>query len=153
MIAEPSRELAPSALWVWRAEQAMGWGVAVVIAAVLSFQLDGVLAMLARVLPVAGLVVSVLTVPLLRWRNWRWEVHSHAVDIRHGTLTLRRTLIPIVRVQHVETSRDLLERSLGLATVKIHTAAGSHSIPLLRAADAGEVRDRIADLAPTADEP
>jgi len=151
--AEPSRALAPAARWVWRAEQALGWGVAVAIAAVVSFQLDGVLALLARVLPAVALVACVVVVPRLRWRNWRWEVHPQAVDIRHGTLTLRRTLIPIVRVQHVETSRDLLERWLGLATVKIHTAAGSHSIPLLLAADAGEVRDRIADLAPAADEP
>jgi membrane protein YdbS with pleckstrin-like domain len=151
--AEPSRTLAPSARWVWRAEQALAWGVVVVVAAVASFQLDGALAVLALVLPAAALVAGVAVVPLLRWRNWRWEVHPQAVDIRHGTLTVRRTLIPVVRVQHVETSRDVLERSLGLATVKIHTAAGSHRIPLLRAADAGEVRDRIADLAPAADEP
>ncbi len=153
MSAEPSRRLAPSAPWVWRAEQLLGWAVAVAVAAEVSFQLDGVLALLARVLPALGLLACVAIVPALRWRNWRWEVHPQAVDIRHGTLTVRRTLIPLVRVQHVETSRDVLERSLGLATVKIHTAAGSHEIPLLRAADAGEVRDRIADLAPAADEP
>jgi membrane protein YdbS with pleckstrin-like domain len=36
--------------------------------------------------------------------------------------------------------------------VVVHTAAGSHRIPLLSVAAAGEVRDRIADLARTADD-
>jgi uncharacterized protein len=92
-------------------------------------------------------------VPELRWRRWRWDVNPDVIDIRHGTLTIRRTLIPMLRVQHVETTRGVLEQTFELATVEIHTAAGSHTIPLLGLADAGEVRDRIADLARTADEP
>ena len=153
MIPEPSRTLSAEARWVWRMEQAIGWGVAVAVLAGVSAQLEAPLSLLARTLPVIALLVCVLLVPELRWRNWRWEVHPVAVDIRHGTLTVRRTLVPVGRVQHVETSRGVLERALGLATVKVHTAAGSHAIPLLRAADADEVRDRIADLAPAIDEP
>jgi membrane protein YdbS with pleckstrin-like domain len=59
----------------------------------------------------------------------------------------------MLRVQHVDTRRNPVEQSLDLATVVVHTAAGSHTIPLLRVADAAEVRDRIAALARTADEP
>ena len=80
-------------------------------------------------------------------------MRPEAIDIRRGTLTIRRTLVPMLRVQHVDTTRGVLEQSLDLATVVIHTAAGSHRIPLLSVADAAEVRDRIADLARTADEP
>jgi membrane protein YdbS with pleckstrin-like domain len=138
---------------VWRGSQALGWGLAVVAGMVAGAQLDGVLAVLARVLPVVGLVVGVAFVPELRWRRWRWEVRPEAIDIRHGTLTVRRTLVPMLRVQHVDTTRDIVEQSLDLATVVVHTAAGSHRIPLLTVADAAEVRDRIADLARTADEP
>jgi membrane protein YdbS with pleckstrin-like domain len=112
-----------------------------------------VLAVLARVLPVLGLIAGVTVVPELRWRRWRWDVRPEAIDIRHGTLTVRRTLVPMLRVQHVDTTRDVVEQSLDLATVVVHTAAGSHRIPLLTVADAAEVRDRIADLASTADEP
>jgi membrane protein YdbS with pleckstrin-like domain len=133
--------------------QGLGWGLAVVAGLIAGAQLDGVLAVLARVLPVLGLIAGVTVVPELRWRRWRWDVRPEAIDIRHGTLTVRRTLVPMLRVQHVDTTRDVVEQSLDLATVVVHTAAGSHRIPLLTVADAAEVRDRIADLASTADEP
>jgi uncharacterized protein len=151
--AGPTRRLAPRARWVWRGEQALVWGVALVIGFFASGPLDGALAVLARVIPAVGLVVGTALVPELRWRRWRWEVRPEAIDIRHGTLTIHRTLVPMLRVQHVDTTRDLVEQALHLATVRVHTAAGSHRIPLLALADAGEVRDRIAGLADIADEP
>ena len=40
----------------------------------------------------------------------------------------------------------------GLATVVFHTAAGANEIPALTVEVAGQVRDRIATLARTADE-
>jgi membrane protein YdbS with pleckstrin-like domain len=149
--AEPSRRLSAKARWVWRAEQVLGWGVAVVAGFLLAGPLDGVLAALVRVVPVVGLVVCVAVIPGLRWRRWRWEVRPEAIDLRHGVLTVRRTLVPMRRVQHVDTTRDVLEQQLGLASVRVHTAAGSHTIPLLPLADADELRERIADLARAAD--
>jgi membrane protein YdbS with pleckstrin-like domain len=150
---EPSRTLAREARWVWGGEQVLGWGVVVLIALAVAPQFDGALAALARLVPIAGLVVSAVLVPSLRWRRWRWEVRPEAIDIRHGTFTIRRTLVPMLRVQHVDTRRNPVEQSLDLATVVVHPAAGSHTIPLLRLPDAAEVRDRIAELARTADEP
>jgi membrane protein YdbS with pleckstrin-like domain len=150
---EPTRTLAREAVWVWRGEQVLGWGIAVVVGLIAGAQLEGALALALRVVPVAGLLVCVPLVPSLRWRRWRWEVRPDAIDLRRGTFTIRRTLVPMLRVQHVDTTRGVVEQSLDLATVVVHTAAGSHSIPLLSVADAAEVRDRIADLARTADEP
>jgi uncharacterized protein len=152
VIPEPSRRLAPRARLVWRAEQLLGWGVAVVGGFLLAGPLDGWLSVVARVVPVVGLVLSVAVVPELRWRRWRWDVRPEAIDIRYGTLTVTRTLVPMLRVQHVDTTRDVVEQSLDLASVRVHTAAGSHRIPLLTVRDAGEVRDRIAELARTADD-
>jgi len=90
-------------------------------------------------------------VPELRWRRWRWEVREHEIDLQRGIIVVRRTLIPMARVQHVETERGLIGQALGLATVEIHTAAGSHEIPLLTDFDAGMLRSRIAELARTDD--
>jgi membrane protein YdbS with pleckstrin-like domain len=150
---DPTRTLAREARWVWRGEQLLIWGVAVAVGLIVAAQLDGVLALVLRVVPVAALILFVTLVPMLRWRHWRWEVRPEAIDIRRGTFTIRRTLVPMLRVQHVDTTRGVIEQSLDLASVVVHTAAGSHHIPYLRVADAAEVRDRIADLARTADEP
>jgi uncharacterized protein len=150
---EPTRTLSREALWLWRGEQLLGWGIAVVVGMVVAAQVDGAIALALRVVPIVGLLVCVPLVPGLRWRRWRWDVRPDAIDIQHGTFTLRRTLVPMLRVQHVDTTRGVSEQAFDLATVVIHTAAGSHRIPGLRVADAAEVRDRIADLARTADEP
>jgi len=57
----------------------------------------------------------------------------------------------MVRVQHVDTTSHILEQAFDLATVEVHTAAGSHKIPLLTDHQAYDLRTRIADLARTAD--
>ena len=59
---------------------------------------------------------------------------------------MTRTLVPMLRVQHVDTRRGLLEQWLGLATVVFHTAAGANKIPAL-GRRGRRVRDRIAELA------
>ena len=43
-------------------------------------------------------------------------------------------------------TRGVLEQAFGLATVEVHTAAGSHTIPLLTRPTPAGVRDRIAEL-------
>jgi membrane protein YdbS with pleckstrin-like domain len=150
---EPSRRLSDYAPWVWRLEQLGFWGVLFVGGLFLARPLDGVLALLVRVVPLVGLVIGVTVVPWLRWRRWRWDVSPDAIDIRSGTVTVTRTLIPMPRVQHVDTSSNALEQQLGLASVEVHTAAGSHKIPLLSEHDAGLLREQIAALAANADEP
>jgi uncharacterized protein len=150
---EPGRRLASDARWLWRVEQLLFWGAVLVAGVVVGRQLDGALALLVQLVPIVALAVGAVLVPELRWRRWRWDVRPDAIDIQHGTLTVRRTLVPMMRVQHVDTTRGILEQAFSLATVVVHTAAGSHRIPLLTLHDADELRERIADLARTADEP
>ena len=97
------------------------------------------------VLAVAALVVW--TVPELLWRHWRYEIGDTEVDLQHGWLTVTRTLIPLTRVQHVDTRRGPLQRRFGLASVVLFTAAGASEIPALADAVADAARDRIAALA------
>ena len=149
MTPEPSRRLASTARWLWRA-QGLGVTVAALIAAgVLSEQVGGAVWML---LPFVVAVVAIGLVPELRWARWRYEVRDEEIDLRHGTVRITRTLVPMLRVQHVDTTRGPLDQLLGLATVVVHTAAGRTTIPALDDEYAGRLRDRIAALARTADD-
>ena len=103
-------------------------------------------------LPVVVAAIGVVAVPELRWSRWRYEVRDEEIDLLHGTLRLTRTLVPMLRVQHVDTTQGPLDQALGLATVVVHTAAGATTIPALEEAHAGRLRDHIATLARTADE-
>lgn len=149
MTAEPTRRLAANARWRWRLQQILFWLVALVVAQIVAAQVDAGWVSTVAWLPLLGLVAGTALVPELRWRRWRWDVTPEAIIIRHGTLTVTETLVPIARVQHVDTTSDIVEQALDLSTVVVHTAAGSHKVPLLSVAQADELRDRIADLART----
>jgi uncharacterized protein len=102
----------------------------------------------AVLIVVAGLVVE----PQRRWRNWRYELRDDEIDLRRGVFVITRTLIPTIRVQHVDTQRTWLSDQLGLRSVVIHTAGGSHRIPALPPDEATRIRDRIAQLAQRPDD-
>jgi hypothetical protein len=141
--AEPARRLSPGARRVWAVRQAIVWVVLLALAIVFGRRLWPLL----WLVPLIGLLAGPLGVSAIRWRRWRWDVGDEGIDIRHGTLTVRRTLIPWIRVQHVDTRRGVVEQLFGLATVVVHTAAGSHEIPLLDAREAEVLRERIGALA------
>ena len=145
---EPARRLSPTARWLWRAQGALATVLALAVTS--ASDLPGGSVWL--LLPVAAFALGVVAIPELRWSRWRYEIRDEEIDLRHGTVTVTRTLIPMLRVQHVDTTRGPLDQILGLATVVIHTAAGRTAIPALEQEDAGRLRDQIATLARVADE-
>jgi uncharacterized protein len=112
----------------------------------------GALALLAWAVAIGVVAVGGVAAPLLRWRTWRYEVRDEEIDLLRGAVVVRRTLIPMTRVQHVDTERTPLSDLFELRSVTVHTAADSHSIPALRPGDAAAIRDRIAVLARQPDE-
>ena len=147
---EPARRLSPTARWLWRAQGALAAFGALLLAGVARPSAPGGSVWL--LLPALVFVVAACLVPELRWSRWRYEIRDEEIDLRHGTVTITRTLIPMLRVQHVDTTRGPLDQVLGLATVVVHTAAGKTTIPALDDEYAGRLRDQIARLARTADE-
>jgi membrane protein YdbS with pleckstrin-like domain len=149
---EPTGRLPRRARTLWRLETGAQWGFAVIVGIGLSFVLPSPWGTLAWALPLAGLPAAVLVWPELRWRRWRYEVRDYEIDLRHGAITIVRTLVPMQRVQHVDTHRGVLEQLLGLSSVVFHTAAGANGIPALDTAEAAALRDRIALLTRTDDD-
>jgi membrane protein YdbS with pleckstrin-like domain len=125
----------------------VGIGCVVAGSALAGSDAPGVLAWPAWALALAVVAVGGLALPLVRWRSWRYEVRDEEIDLLRGAVVVRRTLIPMARVQHVDTQRTPLSDLFELRSVTVHTAAGSHSIPALRPGDAALMRDRIALLA------
>jgi membrane protein YdbS with pleckstrin-like domain len=151
-LPEPTRRLPTAAKSYWRATGAFQSLVVLVLGLSVMAALDGAL----MVLPVLGIVVAaallVGVVPGLRWRRWAYEIRDEEIDLRRGAFVVQRTLIPIRRVQHVDTESGPLQDGFGLATVTFHTAAGGVSIPALSKTDAETVRARVAQLARTRDD-
>ncbi len=118
----------------------------------LSRVLPGALGWVVPLVVLAGALVAVAVVPGLRYRRWRYEVREEEVDLQHGTFVVRRTLVPIRRVQHVDTQTGPLQNLFGVSGVSFHTAAGAVEIPALGAPEAEAVRARVAELARTRDD-
>ena len=154
---EPTQRLPPAA----RAYFVLGglaWAVPVAIGAMFaagalsSADVPGVVPWLVRLAAVVVAAVGGVVLPLLRWRYWRYEVRDEEIDLLRGALVVTRTLIPMTRVQHVDTARTVLSDMFELRSVTVHTAAGSHSIPALLEGEATAIRDRIALLARAPDD-
>lgn len=87
--------------------------------------------------------------PRLRYRYWRWLVEPDRVLIQKGVLWRSRSLLPRVRIQHVDTRSSPLQRWLGLATLIIYTAGtrgADAEIPGLAAEQAEQLREELARL-------
>ncbi|MDX1586993.1 MAG: PH domain-containing protein [Balneolaceae bacterium] len=92
-------------------------------------------------------ILSGFAIPHIRWKRWRYDINEHEIDLQHGLIIVQRTLIPVNRVQHVDTRQGPILRNYGLSNVTISTAATTHEIPALSEENAGEVRDQISRLA------
>lgn len=94
----------------------------------------------------------VFLLPKLRWKRWRYEVFEQEIYIQHGILIVSRTIVPMIRVQHVDTKQGPILKRFHLASVTISTAATTHEIPALLEKDASELRDRLSVLARVAED-
>ncbi|WP_062106607.1 PH domain-containing protein [Bacillus niameyensis] len=91
-------------------------------------------------------------IPGIRWRRWRYEVREQEIELQHGVFVITRTLVPMVRVQHVDTVQGPILRKYKLATIQISTAATQHEIPAVDLEEAEEMRHAISRLARVAEE-
>jgi membrane protein YdbS with pleckstrin-like domain len=156
--AEPTERLDPRAKTLWRITGALGALPLLAGGAFAAWILLRVadLSVLLSILPLVGTLVMLVllasVVPDLRWRRWRYEIRDDEVDLQRGIVWVTRTLVPLARIQHVDTQSGPLQRRFGLATVVFYTAAGANQIPELSTPVAAEARDRIAELTREQDE-
>jgi hypothetical protein len=146
-LPEPTERLPPQALTYWRLSTAATALAAVVGALVLGRVLGGPWSWALPVAAVAAGAAAVAVVPPLRHSRWRYAVRDAEIDIRHGTFVVRRTVVPIRRVQHVDTETGPVQGMFELSSVAFFTAAGKTEIPALSTTQAELVRARIAQLA------
>lgn len=103
---------------------------------------------IAAVLTLIWAIVS----PSIRYEQWRFEIREDEVDLLHGLVVRTRQIVPMSRIQHVDTTRGPIQRRYGLASVVFYTAAGGMTIPELSDERAASVRDQIAALAKVHDD-
>jgi membrane protein YdbS with pleckstrin-like domain len=106
--------------------------------------LAGLLA--AAVVLAAGALMLVFVAR--RVRAWAYAERDEDLLVRRGVLFSRLSVVPYGRMQFIDVTAGPIERSFGLATVRLHTAAAASDarIPGLSGDEAARLRDRLAEL-------
>jgi hypothetical protein len=101
---------------------------------------------IAAALVLAGLIAERFLAR--RVAAWGYAEREDDLMVRRGVLVRRLSVIPYGRMQFIDVTAGPLERSLGLATVRMHTAAAASDarIPGLESAAAAALRDQLAAL-------
>jgi uncharacterized protein len=105
---------------------------------------------LAAILAGAALLAGLVAERIAQRRVGAWGYCEREDDllVRRGMLFSRLSVVPYGRMQFVDVTAGPIERSFGLATVQLHTAAASSDarIPGLAADEAARLRDQLARL-------
>lgn len=155
MSTEPENRISEKALKVWRISGGINVAISWVVVAVAVFliHLFNGPQWVSLLLIIIGFVETyffVFLFPSLRWQRWRYEVREEEMELQEGIYIRRRTLVPMIRVQHVDTVQGPILRKYQLASVIVNTAATAHVIPALEEHEAEELRHYISNLAKVA---
>jgi membrane protein YdbS with pleckstrin-like domain len=107
--------------------------------------------------PVAGVILGAAGVILLGWgwisigrnlRSWGYAERADDLMVTHGAMFKKLTVVPYGRMQLVDVEAGPIERSFGVVSVKLHTAAATTDAKVcgLTPDIAGELRDRLTQL-------
>ncbi|MCD2246845.1 PH domain-containing protein [Listeria marthii] len=87
-----------------------------------------------------------------RFARWSYQIKPDEMEIQHGIIFRSRVLIPMIRIQHVETEQGPLLRRQKLVSLSITTAARTHKIEAVNESDSDELRHHILELVKVAKE-
>ena len=142
------RRVSPRYLWVDLAGRIIS-GLILTAAASFPFWLTQSPWLLA--IPAVVLVIAIIVAAFTprRVRAIGYLLRDDDLLVRRGIMLQRFAAVPYGRMQLVDINRGPLDRALGLAEVKLVTAASASNVavPGLPMADAEELRYRLVELA------
>ena len=91
-------------------------------------------------------LLGVIVVPGRRYLRLRFALHPKLLQVVRGWLFHMDTIVPLVRVQHIDVTRGPLDKLFGTASLVVHTAGTHNSIvtlPGLAPDKADSIREEI----------
>lgn len=146
------RKLDPAIKKIWTVKYGLYTAAAVLAAAV--YELPALFTGGDRALPTGALTLGLLTVglaatllvPRLRYRFWAFALDTDELLLERGVWKRVYTVVPLRRIQHLDVSRNLLEREFDLGRLIVYTAGTQGNrvvLPGLRYDEAERLRDTL----------
>lgn len=96
------------------------------------------------------LTVFLVAYSVLRYRSWAFDLKEDHFYREHGVFKKVYSMVPHVRIQHIDTNRGPVERLLGLSTVRVYTAGSKGAdikVPGLERERAKEIQKKLRNVA------
>lgn len=87
------------------------------------------------------------------WRQTGWAVDGDHAMFRKGFIGSTTTVFPLFKLQRVDLVQTPMQRKRGLASLTVHMASHSMTMPWMRVEDARDLRDLALYRAEVSDEP
>ena len=134
---------------VLRARLAVMWAPLIVGAIILDQAIDETLyhGLPSTLVPLLALI-SIAFAPQRIYRHLAYRLSEALLQVVRGWMFHLDTVVPLVRVQHIDVTRGPLDKMFGTATLVVHTAGTHNSIvtvPGLAPERAEEIRDIIRE--------
>ena len=146
----PLLQVEPGYRNVLRVRSAIFWGTITIAALVADRALwaDTPIALIAPAILILITLVTVVVIPNRTYRRLRYRLTDRLLQVMRGWLVHSDTVVPLVRVQHLDVVRGPLEKMFGTSTLVVHTAGTLNStvtVPGLAPERAAEIRDVIRE--------
>ncbi|MFY3791702.1 PH domain-containing protein [Ureibacillus sp. MALMAid1270] len=154
---EPIHKIPRKGLTVWRVYGVISAVIVILVTGVASFltnwfEWPSYIYYIAITAVIFEAIFAIWIIPNIRWEHWRYDVREQEIEIQSGLFVVKRTLIPMVRVQHVDTAQGPILKKYNLSNISISTAATTHTIPMLNSDEADVLQARISELARVAED-
>ena len=88
-------------------------------------------------------IVSIAVLPAIEYRQWEYAITDDRVVIKHGIFFIAKTVIPIIRIQNVNTNQGPIQRIFKLYSVELALASGTFDIVGLSKETAEDISEKL----------
>lgn len=150
-----AHSISPHSIRIWRITNLISEIIFLIILIgllIASYQFDWyhwitvVLWIVAAIVPL-GMIWSIIFEPIWKYNYWSYGFDEHYIRFKQGRLFMKQTVIPMTKIQFVETEQGPLLRSNNVHTITIGTMGTPHKIPMLAEEDARILKEHISTYA------
>lgn len=146
----PLIRLDPGQLHVMRARGLLYAAIVIAVAAVAEIFAADAMAYrgIAAALALGISIWLVAFAPQRQWRRWGYAFTGGELHVAQGWLSHIHTIVPVLRVQHIDVTQGPVERTFGVARLVLHTAGNQGNkvvLPGISRATAEAIRDSIRE--------
>lgn len=154
-INEPEQTISKKAITVWRIKDFFQNGITLLVLCSLLFLYYkfswffwvGLIIYVMIAFVFLMMIYDLSIRPIYLQRTWRYDINKHVIQLKYGFFHRHHVIIPMSRIEYVNTHDGPLLRRYGLSSITIGTITSQHDIPALKQKEAQSLRNQIITLA------